>query len=385
MVKKYTAIMPQRNWEVFPGRNKFYCNGRIIMSRNNCVFILTVVLIVGSCGLFFAFDCPELSQRISPAIPVVGVWLFLFVMATLLRTAFSDPGIIPRANAEEAAYIEKTIEPETVQPGVYRPPPRQMEVVINGQSIRLKYCFTCKIFRPPRASHCSMCDNCVERFDHHCPWVGNCVGKRNYRYFYLFLVSLSFLCVYMLGCVIAHLVLLSNEKDSFLESLKQQPTSAIVAVTCFFSVWSVVGLAGFHTYLVSSNLTTNEDIKGTWSASRGERCENPYSAGSLGGNCLDVIFGPAHPSLIRRRQFVGAETADMNKYGSIKTGPAMQRSVSDVGNGVTHDLSAVLPDSPNTAPPQQEQSVSRNSPHPSESSDHLREDSECGLLKLSSV
>lgn len=54
--KQYTPIMSNRNWEVFPGRNKFHCDGRIIMARNNGVFYFTVVLIVVTSGLFFAFE-----------------------------------------------------------------------------------------------------------------------------------------------------------------------------------------------------------------------------------------------------------------------------------------------------------------------------------------
>lgn len=179
----------------------------------------------------------------------------------------------------------------------FRPPPRTKEVIINNQTVKLKFCFTCKIFRPPRASHCSLCDNCVERFDHHCPWIGNCVGKRNYRYFYMFIVSLACLCVFIFACVITH-VTLRARKSNFLEAVKETPASIVELIICFFSVWSILGLAGFHTYLMSSNQTTNEDIKGSFSSKRsapGSGPKNPFSTGSVFSNCCLILCGPSPP------------------------------------------------------------------------------------------
>ncbi|XP_036172299.1 probable palmitoyltransferase ZDHHC14 isoform X4 [Myotis myotis] len=252
---KKKKIPARRKWEVFPGRNKFFCNGRIMMARQTGVFYLTLVLILVTSGLFFAFDCPYLAVKITPAIPVVGGILFFFVMGTLLRTSFSDPGVLPRATPDEAADLERQIE----------------------------------------------------RFDHHCPWVGNCVGKRNYRFFYMFILSLSFLTVFIFAFVITH-VILRSQQTGFLNAIKDSPASVLEAVVCFFSVWSIVGLLGFHTYLISSNQTTNEDIKGSWSNKRGKENYNPYSYGNIFTNCCVALCGPVSPSLIDRRGYVQPDT-----------------------------------------------------------------------------
>ncbi|KAH0631182.1 hypothetical protein JD844_005379, partial [Phrynosoma platyrhinos] len=302
----------------------------------------------------FHFSCPFLARHLTLAIPIIAGILFFFVISSLLQTSFRDPGILPRATPSEAADLEKWID--NLGTSTYRPPARTMEVVINKYMVKLKYCYTCKMFRPPRTSHCSVCDNCVERFDHHCPWVGNCVGKRNYRFFYAFILSLSFLTAFIFACVITHLalrkysilqktlnrkILIGSQGNDFLSVLKATPArypfllstlillflgeqvlpktmccsfldsvlTVLELVICFFSVWSIFGLSGFHTYLVASNLTTNEDLKGAWSSKRGSEFANPYSHKSVLTNCCAVLCGPFYPSLIDRRGFIQADAA----------------------------------------------------------------------------
>ncbi|XP_026204468.1 palmitoyltransferase ZDHHC18b isoform X2 [Anabas testudineus] len=314
--KREEPRRPRRRWEVFPGKNRFYCDGRLILARQSGVLPLTLGLILVTSGLFFIFDCPFLVKHLTSCIPVIGGVLFVFVVTTLLQTSFTDPGILPRATPDEAADIEKQID--NTGNTSYRPPPRTKEVLINQQVVKLKYCFTCKMFRPPRTSHCSLCDNCVERFDHHCPWVGNCVGKRNYRFFYTFIVSLSFLTAFIFGCVTTHLALRAQGGKGLVFALQESPGSAVELVICFFSVWSILGLSGFHTYLVASNLTTNEDIKGSWSGKSGEDVTNPYSHRNIFINCCSVLCGPMPPSLIDRRGFLPADESAQTSGADVE-------------------------------------------------------------------
>lgn len=108
-----------------------------------------------------------------------------------------DPGIFPRikANFETEEDLKNVPMNKLIKSGAFRNKYSLYLFPNKSHFLKLKFCRTCCIWRPPRTSHCPTCENCVERFDHHCPWLGTCIGKRNYIYFYLFLLSLGALLV----------------------------------------------------------------------------------------------------------------------------------------------------------------------------------------------
>ncbi|KAE8285058.1 putative palmitoyltransferase ZDHHC8 [Larimichthys crocea] len=204
-------------------------------------------LLVGSTSLFFVFTCPWLAVTICPAVPPCCAILFLFVLANFTMATFMDAGVLPMANEDEDKDDE------------FRAP-LYKNVDVKGVQVRMKWCASCHFYRPPRCSHCSVCDHCVEDFDHHCPWVNNCIGRRNYRYFFLFLLSLT---VHMIGVFTFGLIYVLHHMDELwkLHCTVTMYSLVVISISGLFLI-PVLGLTGFHLYLVSRGRTTNEQVTG---------------------------------------------------------------------------------------------------------------------------
>ncbi|XP_030624003.1 probable palmitoyltransferase ZDHHC8 [Chanos chanos] len=229
-------------------------------------------LLVGSSTLFFVFTCPWLAENISLSFPLCIGITFLFVIANFTMATFMDAGVLPRASMDEDKDEDDFHAP------LYK------NVEVRSVQVRMKWCTSCHFYRPPRCSHCSVCDHCVEDFDHHCPWVNNCIGKRNYRYFFLFLLSLS---VHIAAVFTGGLFYVLDHVENLWE-LHASVTLVVMSMSGLLLL-PVLGLACFHLVLVTRGRTTNEQVTGKFQGS-----VNPFTRGCC-GNVEYVLCRPITP------------------------------------------------------------------------------------------
>ena len=229
------------------GNIKFWCNGLGITGSklyfNIFGFILITIPYIGLLViLIMARDNISIAYQI-----VISSLLYIIEIINLILGSCTDPGIFPR-QGKDFYYITKRV---------------MQRKVINGHCIPLIYCYSCSLFRPPRSSHCAVCDNCVERFDHHCIWLGTCVGKRNYKYFYFLLTCLLVNYAFEIICSIIYIIIGSKNY------IKGQDKSLFItigySILAFYDILFIICFLGklfvVHTSLVFKNMTFYEYFK----------------------------------------------------------------------------------------------------------------------------
>eukprot|EP01018_Ginkgo_biloba_P002188 Gb_29573 [translate_table: standard] len=157
-------------------------------------------------------------------------------------------------------------------------------------------CPTCKIVRPVRSKHCSSCNRCVEQFDHHCPWISNCVGKMNKWDFF------TFICLQTSATLIGAAVTIQRlwtdpVAPSYFGTwihyvFAQHPGAIIFLIVDTFVFLGAATLTGVQSSLIARNMTTNEMANAMrYSYLKGPdgRFWNPYNHG-FRKNCTDFLI-----------------------------------------------------------------------------------------------
>lgn len=255
---------------VHPSRSIYYCNQTCVTGPDGLQFRLTLSIVTILILLFFPFTAPYLIST-DPAAAVVvylTIPLTIFALFSMMVTTFRDPGIIPRKPPANPSERNK-LGPKTV--------------AVFEESVELKLCATCYIHRPPRATHCGICNNCVSKFDHHCTWLGTCVGQRNYTTFIWFIMSITLLVFVDLVLSLLHVVREASQNGNGALSAPYPDNiipSVIQVIICLLVIGPITALFIFHLHLVLRGMTTNEFLKKLYADRK-----SPYSRGP----CLNIL------------------------------------------------------------------------------------------------
>eukprot|EP00299_Pterocystis_sp_00344_P018106 c9050_g1_i2.p1 GENE.c9050_g1_i2~~c9050_g1_i2.p1 ORF type:complete len:309 (+),score=45.82 c9050_g1_i2:24-929(+) len=284
----------------FAGENIFLCFGKLMVGPRWLYLFTTFLLIVVPLVWFISRIVLDVFHLIH-----MSIWVFLaidvvVVLVSLGLTAFTDPGIIPR-------------NPANVRNGkIMRPIPYVYKIYFY-----LKWCDTCQRYRTPCSSHCRICNNCVERFDHHCPWLGTCIGIRNYRSFVVFVFSVFLLSISIFG--LCGYVLVKgwselSDMQRFMDFAHENVVGFVLCLYCLSASVFTGGLFTFHVHLIMKNITTHDYINAKF-----EHLPNPFDMGAL-KNCTSRLCTTPPPSLVVKEGYLVPEDVhpeEMFNYGGL--------------------------------------------------------------------
>mmetsp|Transcript_48525 Transcript_48525/g.125913 ORF Transcript_48525/g.125913 Transcript_48525/m.125913 type:complete len:398 (-) Transcript_48525:342-1535(-) len=290
-MKAMSDEVRDRLMEETPFKGTYLWRGRALLGPSRKRMGVAMCLIFGCPALYLLETCHYLSEVESFA----AVLFYPLLIAVILTyyfyfsAALSDPGLL------RADPSLKEVELDTIPNMLYN----------DGESggRGRKLCHKCRLYRPHRAAHCYECDGCIDEHDHHCPWIGTCVGKRNYRAFVAFLFFVSSLGVILttatftaLGDLVLFpsagrgeggreggegegvmnatstvvegqsvLAFVTNSAMSMVgTAVRRLPLTVVSLLVTPLCAMSVLALLAFHILMISAGRTTREQLTGNF-------------------------------------------------------------------------------------------------------------------------
>ncbi|XP_035523112.1 palmitoyltransferase ZDHHC20a [Morone saxatilis] len=229
----------------------------------NWVPVLFINLVVGWSYYAYVvelcvYTIPNNAERISYLV-IFHIFLAMFIWS-YWKTIGSRPASPSKAFC--LPRVEKDLfereERAEAQQEILKKVARNLPVYTRTAGGAVRYCDHCQIIKPDRCHHCSTCEMCVLKMDHHCPWVNNCVGFSNYKYFVLFLAYASLYCAVICATVIQYFIKFWTKQLPDTHAKFHILFLFFVAALFFISI---VSLLSYHLWLVGKNRTTIEAFR----------------------------------------------------------------------------------------------------------------------------
>ncbi|XP_022926989.1 protein S-acyltransferase 10-like [Cucurbita moschata] len=229
-------------------------------------------------GLLFAFDRHLIEEAETK--PWYTASYLLLVVATLIQyflTSCSSPGYVLDAmrasNEKDIAFRKASKQPassknvdvvvtidrnqvgKNVQGDLTSWTKMVMDMYPPGTSPRNFTCSYCHVEQPPRTKHCHDCDRCVLQFDHHCVWLGTCIGQGNHCRFWWYIFEETTLCLW------TGILFISYLKADIVRAWWNAAIVIMLLITLSIALIFLLLLLLFHSYLVLTNQTTYELVR----------------------------------------------------------------------------------------------------------------------------
>uniref|UniRef100_A0A3Q2QCW3 Palmitoyltransferase n=1 Tax=Fundulus heteroclitus TaxID=8078 RepID=A0A3Q2QCW3_FUNHE len=193
--------------------------------------------------ILFLYDTELRKQEETGQVlqPVLFVLLVLVSVLLYFAVSLMDPGFILSEDSDLQFTLGVTEEQQDMIPA-------------SAKSLRRRRCAHCLLQQPMRSKHCQACQRCVRRYDHHCPWIENCVGERNHRWFLVYLAVQLLVLLWALHVTWTGF----GPAPSWRPWLRSNGVLLAVGALLALLALVVLLLLGSHLYLVSINVTTWE-------------------------------------------------------------------------------------------------------------------------------